>query len=52
MTVTFHQQQVKAFELWVEDISTHGVDFGPWFYWFEAAFDLGIGPEPFPPPIE
>ena len=45
--MTFHEHQVKAFELWVEDIATHGQDFGPWFYWFEAA-----GLNPIPPPFE
>lgn len=43
---------VRAYELWEETITSGGVDFGPWFYWFEAQFDLGVGPEPLPPPVE
>jgi len=49
---TFHEIRVKAFELWIEAVSTNGVDFGPWFFWFEAEAVLGIGNPPLPPPIK
>jgi len=50
--VSEEEIRVKAFELWEATIESNGVDFGPWFYWFEAEFSLGVGPEPLPPPVE
>lgn len=43
---------VKAFEMWEEMVAWNGVDFGPEYFWYEARFKMGIGPEPEVPPIE
>jgi hypothetical protein len=44
---------VTAFELWEQTVSSGGVDYGPWFYWFTAQWKEGIiAEEPLPPPVE
>ena len=48
-----HKAKVKAFELWEATVTSGGVDYGPWFYWFSALFEMGIiHSQPLPPPVE
>jgi hypothetical protein len=47
-----HEIAVNAFELWEQTVTSNGVDYGPEFFWYEARFKMGIGPEPLPPPVE
>lgn len=42
---SFHALQVRAFELWIEDLEhnwpdTDGKDPGPWWFWFRAEMEL------------